>query len=233
MPTPYATGRDWTLYHGDCLEILPGLEAGSIDAVVTDPPYGIAWHKSENKARKSRAHAGIANDDNVAARDAALELCAGIPAVVFGSFYAPFPDDLRQVLVWHKPADAGVVGSTTGFRRDAEPIFLVGPWPRQDVRWSSVVRSYRAGIAAIAAETGHPHTKPVDVIEGLIASMPGNAILDPFTGSGTTGVACLKTGRKFIGIEIDEGYCEIAAKRLRHAEEDTALFAEAEERCSD
>lgn len=79
----------------------------------------------------------------------------------------------------------------------------------------------------------HPCPKPTALMQWIVLSVSigDGTILDPFTGSGTTGVACLKTGRKFIGIELDEGYCEVAARRLRHAEEDTAMFAEAA--CSD
>src|SRR6185503_11733396 len=114
-----------TLYLGDCLTVIPLLERPCV--VITDPPYGIAWKRGINNARASKAHEGIENDHDTSTRDAALELLHDVPALVFGSFYAPYPDDVKQVLVWHKPPDAGLVGSVTGFRRDAEPIFMVGP----------------------------------------------------------------------------------------------------------
>src|SRR5689334_4637828 len=99
-----------TLYLGDCRDILPTLP--KIDAVVTDPPYGIGWKRGTNNARNSKAHRGIANDHDTSARDAAI-VAAGVPAIVFGSFYAPYPPNTKQVLVWQKPADAGLVGSVT------------------------------------------------------------------------------------------------------------------------
>lgn len=110
-----------TLYLGDCREILPTL--GKVDAVVTDPPYGIGWRRGVNYARGSKAHNGIANDQDTSARDTLLEM-VDAPSIVFGSFYAPYPAKIKQLLVWHKPPDSGIVGSVTGFRRDAEPIFL-------------------------------------------------------------------------------------------------------------
>lgn len=207
---PYYADDFVAIFHGDCREVADWLLA---DVVVTDPPYGIAWKKGLNRAAGSRAHGGIVNDQDTSVRDAALEKAA-LPAVVFGSFYAPYPANVKQVLVWHKPADAGVVGSTTGYRRDVEPIFLCGTWPTRDVRWPAVLRSTRQGISAIAAETGHPHTKPIDLMRTLIERTPADAVIaDPFMGSGTTLRAAKDLGRHAVGVELDERYCEIAANR--------------------
>lgn len=115
--------------------------------------------------------------------------------------------------MWHKPADAGLVGSVTGFRRDAEPIFLIGPWPMRTCERSSVLHSSR-GISATVTETGHPHTKPKGMLRDLLSFAPDGLVLDPFMGSGTTLRAAKDLGRRAIGIEIEERYCEIAAKRL-------------------
>jgi site-specific DNA-methyltransferase (adenine-specific) len=208
---PYHQEAGITIYHGDCREILPTL--GPVDLVLTDPPYGIGWSRSVNHRRASKAHDGILGDSDTTARDEALEILRDTMAIVFGSFYAPFPDRLKQVLVWQKPADSGVVGSTTGYRRDAEPIFLTGEWPLRTVRASSVLRTDR-GISAITTETGHPHTKPIGLVRQLIGCTDARTILDPFMGSGTTLRAAKDLGRQAIGIEIEERYCEIAVKRL-------------------
>jgi DNA modification methylase len=201
------------LYCADCLNVLPTL--GPVDAVITDPPYGIGWKRGLNRARHSKAQPGILGDESTATRDEAL---AGIdaPAIVFGSFYAARPAYTKQVLVWHKPPDSGLVGSVTGFRRDAEPIYLVGDWPIRKVRRSCVFRTVR-GQGATAKEAGHPHAKPLDLMRELVEACPGNSILDPFMGSGTTGVAAVQLGRKFIGIEIERKYFDIAAKRISAA----------------
>lgn len=212
-----------TLYHGNCLDILPMIEA--VDYVVTDPPYGIAWKRGEKTQRNDAGHPGIIGDEDTSSRDAALSILAEVPAAVFGSFYAPFPQNVRQVLVWHKPVDSGLVGATTGFRRDAEPIFLVGPWPVVPVTHSSVLRSHRKGQAAVVKATGHPHTKPIDLVEFLVMRHQGRRVIDPFMGSGTTGVACANLGREFIGIEIDETYFNTACERVAAAHNQQRLFA--------
>lgn len=213
---------DCELYLGDCREIVGTLK-GYVDAVVSDPPYGIGWTRGVNAARNSKAHEGIINDEDTSARDKLLDALREIPAIVFGSFYAPYPPRTKQVLVWNKPPDSGLVGSVTGFRRDAEPIFLVGDWPVRTCEKSSVLRTLR-GQSCIVSETGHPHTKPVDLMRELIELVPFGTILDPFMGSGTTGVACVKLGRRFIGIEIEPKYFDIACRRIEEAYKQPDLF---------
>ena len=211
MTVPYYQDESVTIYHGDCREIMPGL---NFDVIVTDPPYGIGWSRGANPARSSAAHAGILNDHDTSARDEAHAISGHErPAIMFGSFYAPAPVNVKQILVWHKPNDSGVVGSTTGFRRDAEPIYLCGGIAKRTVQWSSVVKSTRLSIKDIAATAGHPHAKPEDIVRQLIELNAG-VILDPFMGSGTTLRAAKDLGRKAIGIELDEKYCEIAANRM-------------------
>lgn len=200
-----------SLYCGDCREVLDWLEA---DVLITDPPYGIGWSRSENRARYSKAHPGIVGDEDTSLRDEALAMWGGRPAIVFGSFYAPPPPAVRQVLIWHKPADAGVVGSTTGYRRDAEPIYLAGDWPTRTVETTSVLRSCLLSIKAVTVATGHPHTKPVDLMKRLIARAVDGTIADPFAGSGSTLRAAKDLGRRAIGVEIDPDYCATAAARL-------------------
>ena len=218
---------DATLYLGDCLEILPTL--GKVDAVVTDPPYGIAWEKPfiDNAARgkpNSRKHDGIKSDSDCFARDSAISTVDR--AIVFGSFQAPFPPMTKQVLIWQKPGDAGLFGTVAGYRRDVEPVFLCGDWPAEGVKRSSVLRGKASFRGHAAADTGsHPHAKPVDLLEQLISPTVAETILDPFMGSGTTGVACANLGRKFIGIEIEPKYFDIACERIAAAYAQGRLFA--------
>lgn len=212
-PEPFYEDGFVTIYNGDSRQILEHLPEMGLIVVVTDPPYGIAWRKGQNNAAGSRRHEGIANDEDTSVRDEVLAMLRGAPGIVFGSFYAPYPERLKQVLVWPKPADAGLVGSTTGFRRDAEPVFLVGPWPQRTVQWSSVLQPGARGIASTAAATGHPHTKPVPLMRELISRCPEGIILDPFCGSGSTLVAAKDLRRRAIGIEMDGGYCRTAAER--------------------
>lgn len=212
--TPYYEDGMVTIYHGDCLEIVDAL---TFSVIVTDPPYGIQWTQHgggrNGKTRGSRRHQSIAGDSDTSVRDTLLARVS-VPAAVFGSFRAPAPPRVKQTLVYQKTPDAGLMGSVTGFRTDAEPIFLVGPWPVREVRWSSVIPS-TVGLQRLQAESQHPHAKPSDVLVRLLDACPAGVVLDPFMGSGSTLVAAKWIGRKAIGVEIEERYCEIAVGRLR------------------
>jgi hypothetical protein len=210
-----------TLYCGDCLEILPTLP--QVGAVVTDPPYGIGWKQGAYNGGRSRP--GIVNDCDTTVRDRALEAAGDVPALVFGSFYAPAPARVAQVLVWRKPGDAGVIGSVTGFRRDAEPVFMVGPWPKRPARFSSVLQT-GGGQGATTKSARHPHAKPVGLMRTLVRFTDG-PVRDPFMGSGSTGVACASLGRPFTGIEIDPVYFEIALERISRELAQPKLFGPA------
>jgi site-specific DNA-methyltransferase (adenine-specific) len=225
-PCLYYQGDGVELWHGDARECDAWLAA---DVLVTDPPYGIAWTKGvwrrpDGSARS--AHAGIRNDGDTAARDDVLAAWGDRPAVVFGSLYAPAPAALRHVCVWEKPADAGIIGSTTGYRRDVEALYLCGKWPKRAAAWGSVLRTAAAmvsGMHSQAARHGHPHAKPVDLLCTLIDRAPAGMIADPFAGSGSTLVAARMCGRRAVGVEIEERYCEVAARRLDQG----VLFGEA------
>lgn len=206
---PYYEDDLVTLYHGDCT--IEGAEWEAADVLVTDPPYGISWKKNTNRKSKSYAHKGIQNDGDTSVRDAVLERWGIRPALVFGSWRAPAPADVRQTLVWRKPVDAGVVGSTTGFRLDTELIFLTGKWPRITGKQRSSVLATDTGMHAYL--NGHPHAKPVSLMATLIETTSGT-VADPFAGSGSTLVAARELGRKAIGYEIEESYCEQIALRL-------------------
>jgi DNA modification methylase len=207
--TPYYEDDFVQLWHGDCREVTAWLEA---DVLVTDPPYGIAWRYGENRKRHSFGHAGIRNDEDTSARDEALRLWGDRPGIVFGTWSAAFPD-FRQVLVWRKPVDAGVVGSTTGFRRDTELMFMVGKWPPLTARRSSVLIT-NSNKNAYLRPGQHPHAKPTGLMEELVGVTPPGVIADPFAGSGSTLIAAKLQGRRAIGVELEERYCEIAASRL-------------------
>lgn len=216
--TPYYADESVTLWHGDCREITDWLAA---DVLLTDPPYGIGWKRGTKKGvHIDHGHGGITGDEDTSVRDASLMLWGARPGLVFGSFYAPEPAEKRHMLIYRKPPQSGVVGSTTGWRRDVEPIYLIGAWPRRVARWSSLVVSMSAcagGPGSVASRYGHPHAKPVDVMEALIDACPPGVIADPFAGSGSTLVAARNLGRRAIGVEIEERYCEIIARRLSAA----------------
>lgn len=213
---PYFDDGLCTLYHGNNLDITAWLDA---DVLVTDPPYGRGWRQGnlKNSRQKSDAHGGIANDADVDARNAALSLWEGRPAIVFGDLMLPPPTGTKLTLVYRKPSNAGTRGAIGGFRRDAEAIYLIGPWPTGLGGRTSVIATgarVQGGPTSAQSRYGHPHAKPVDVMETLIAACPPGVIADPFAGSGSTLVAARNLGRRAIGVEIDERYCEAAARRL-------------------
>lgn len=218
MAEPYFDDGTVTLYHGDCREITEWLAA---DVLVTDPPYGIKWRKGTNfvHAHNPTPHEGIAGDDDTGVRDAALAAWGGVrPALVFGSLRAPFPDGWKRVLVFRKPTiSTGLLGNQLPWFSNWEPVFVLGAWPKQVPALDSVISTSAltaSGYSGYATRYGHPHAKPVDVMEHLIAACPPGTIADPFAGSGSTLIAARNQGRRVIGIETEERYCELAARRL-------------------
>lgn len=218
MTDPYYEDEWVTLYHGDCLQITDWLAA---DVLVTDPPYGRGWVSGQGLTNShgdglgSKSHGGIANDKSTEVRDAALSLWGDRLAAVFGDPLCSQPQGAVQAFVYHKAADSGIKGARAGHRRDVEMIYLCGPWPVGVGGASSVLRSssWVAGPSSPAFRYGHPHAKPLDILEHLIGMEPGT-IADPFAGSGSTLVAAKALGRKAIGVELEERYAEIAARRL-------------------
>lgn len=218
--SPYYTDDHVTLWHGDCLE-RDDLWT-TADVLVTDPPYGRGWVSGSGmtngfgRGRGSKAHGGIANDRDTVTRDAALALWGDRAGVVFGDPLIAQPARAVQALVYAKPIDAGIKGARAGFRRDVEMVYLIGNWPAGVGGRSSVLTTSGlvAGPRGIATRAGHPHAKPLDVLEDLINACPPGVVADPFAGSGSTLAAAKALGRKAIGFEVDERYCEIAARRL-------------------
>lgn len=219
--TPYYQDESVTLYHGDCLdwddEASWWLDA---EVLITDPPYGRGWTSGAGLTNSegngsSSPHAGIANDSDTTTRDAALARWGPRKGIVFGDLLIEPPARAVQCLVYAKPADAGIRGARGGFRRDVEAIYLIGPWTAGIGGRSSVLTTGGrvAGPRGMGLRSGHPHCKPVDLMEQLVALTDGT-VADPFAGSGSTLVAARNLGRKAIGVEIEERYCELIAKRL-------------------
>jgi predicted RNA methylase len=222
MTTPYYEDDLVTLYHGDCRDITAWLEA---DVLVTDPPYGRKWRQGDvrrsdstlTQARNAASLTGIANDSDTSARDAALTRWGDRLGIVFGDLMLAPPAGNRLTCVYYKTDQAaGLRGAMGGVRRDAEAIYLIGPWPSGIGGRSSIFASRQrltSATGVVAASGGHPHTKPNEVMEELV-NLTSGSVADPFAGSGSTLVAAKQLGRRAIGVELEERYCETAAKRL-------------------
>lgn len=206
MSAPYYSDDLVTLYHGDCREVDVWESA---HLLLTDPPYGIKWtaHSYNPKGRE------IANDSDTAARNYVLGAWGTVkPAMLFGSPTLPSPHGTKHTLVWRKPPDAGLTGAIGGWRRDWEAIYLLGNWPARNPPRSGVIGGASVGMWSYL--NGHPHAKPVQLFEALLEGAPGGLVADPFAGSGPTLVAARNLGRKCIGVELEERYCELIARRL-------------------
>lgn len=197
---------DWvTLYHGDCLtEHREWLEA---DVLVTDPPYG-----SEILAGSYGRHGKtIQCDVNTDTRDAALAAFGNRPVVMFGTPRMPDPPGhWEHRLVWDK-REPGLNGGP--WRYTHESIFVRGEGFVRTSASSFSILSFPSGNGTWEKQQ-HVHAKPVRLMETLIESAPPGIIADPFSGSGSTLIAAKDLGRKAIGVELEERYCEIAARRL-------------------
>jgi len=227
MVEPVIIG-DCTLYQGDCLEIMPTL--GKVDAVVTDPPYGIGEAAGKAKTRTSgltskkrnpdryRRDYGSQQWDNKTADDEiAFAISVAQNSIVFGGNYYDLPPTSCW-LIWDK------LNGETDFA-DCEMAWTNLPKAVRRIKflWNGCMRRERS------IKRQHPTQKPIGVMKWCIEHLPANAntILDPFMGSGTTGVACVKLGRKFIGIELDPEYFDIACKRIEQAYTQPDMFVEA------
>ena len=186
-----------TIIHGDCRDVLPV----ECDAVVTDPPYGIGFGAKHTKWSANRGTQLGDWDGEIP--DVAFLLTAAKTVVVWGGDRFGLPPT-RGWLAWIKP--------------DAPPTFT-----SVELAWTNRDRPARHLVHSISAtngeRVGHPTQKPVRLMQWCMdqASVPeGATVLDPFMGSGTTGIACIRTGRKFIGIEKDARYFDIARARLEN-----------------
>ena len=210
MPSlaPYYQDDYVTLYHGDCLT--EHREWLAADVLITDPPYGMAYLSGWDA--KDRA---IKNDTETSARDKALELWGSKPAAAFGTWKEPRPPQTRHLVVWDKTlgTGAGMGDLDASWGNSHEEIYILGEWKRGErARHSSVIQT-KDGLRSLSGKTGHPTPKPVGLMEKIISMAPAGVIADPFAGSGSTLVAAKALGRKVIGVELEEKYCEIIAKR--------------------
>ena len=208
---------DAKLLCGDYRDILPMLEA---DAVVTDPPYGIGYAHGGGGGKLARstafAHEAIVGDDQPFDPSDFLRF----PTVVLwgANHFAERLPSSAGWLIWDKRD-----GVCSNDQADCEIAWTNKPSPARLMRhlWNGMLKASERGESRF-----HPTQKPVAVMEWCLkqATQVGDLVLDPFMGSGTTGVACAKLGRKFIGIEIEPKYFEIACRRIEAAYKQPDMF---------
>lgn len=215
---------DCTLYLGDCMEILPAI--GKVDAVVTDPPYGISMARGvrgggidgfgKGVKRTPKEYVGSWDRDRPSAElFERLLAVAKLHIIWGGNYFADLLPASQKWLWWDK--------------LQTMPSYSDG-----ELAWTSLAGSSTkkfiyngSGLLAKEKDRQHPTQKPVEVMRWCLGFLPDcKIILDPFMGSGTTGVACARGGRSFIGIEIDGGYFDIACERIRRAYAQPDMFVQ-------
>jgi DNA modification methylase len=207
---PYYQDDLVTLFHGDCREVDAWLAA---DVLVTDPPYGLAYESNRNRdKRNQKLGRPIAGDQDVSLRDAVLGRWGDRPALVFGRWDCPRPVRTRARLIWDKGNAPGMGDLSLPWGRSDEEIYVLGAG-FVGKRSGSVLRAQML-MSGDRNRPDHPTPKPVGLMEGLLTKCPSGAVADPFAGSGSTLVAAKLQGRRAIGVEVKERYCEMAARRL-------------------
>jgi site-specific DNA-methyltransferase (adenine-specific) len=194
VSVPYYSEGGIAIYHGDCREILPRVEA---DILVTDPPYGIDFAGTPTKWQR-RAGKQAEDWDRDTVPEVPAIAARFREAFVWGGNYYALPPS-RGWLCWIKPDAPPSMGS------------FELCWTSRD----AVARHVTRTISATNHErVGHPNQKPLVVMTFTLSFAGEGVIVDPFAGSGSTLVAAKEMGRRAIGIEMDERYCEMAARRL-------------------
>lgn len=215
-----------TIYLGDSRELIPALEG--VDATITDPPYGVQYNGSATKDG-GRDEGGYASFDD--SRESIKSLIVPIITDCVQRFerlcMTPGP---ASMFLYPEPRAVGVIYYPAGANSGpwgfvcSQPLFYYG----KDPYLANGLGRKANGFSATdgAEKNGHPCPKPIKQMEWLVnrASLPGETVFDPFMGSGTTGVACVNLGRKFIGCEIEETYFDIARRRIEAALKQPRLF---------
>ena len=219
---------DCVLYQGDCLEVMPTL--GKVDAVVTDPPYGVSYEGSTTKHGRNGFAYNCFDDSPEYIHSVcvpAIRLAADMArsAIVTPGNANAFAYDVPRAqgaIFYPSGANAGPWGFVC-----SQPLFYYGKDPFLMKRNGSRPNGFST-TEATDRTLDHPCPKPIGQTIWMVrrVSFEGETILDPFMGSGTTLVACAKLGRKGIGIELDPDYFDIACKRVEEAYRQPDLFIE-------
>lgn len=207
--TPYYDEDGITIYNADCLDVLPHLDPDDFAALVTDPPYGIAYKSNQ---RRDTLADSIVGDEDTSLRDAVLGWWGDRPAIVFGSWRVQRPVDTRALLVWDTKGALGMGALDLPWKPAHQEVYVLGRG--FEGRRGTDVLTYPPVQSMARNGRQHPHQKPVPLMVDLLGKCPPGTVIDPFMGSGSTLRAAKDLGRPAVGIEVDERYCEIAVQRL-------------------
>lgn len=236
FPRPYYQDASVTIYHGDCREVMNTLPEKTFDLLLTDPPYGVNYESSK--------FGKIVGDDGTLDVIAILRAAQRLTRdnrhlYVFGNFdLSPLPVSKPVELIWDKSVHGGGdvnlpwapqherISFAVNMQREAIAARGSDNLLTARIRRGSVLRCQRPNSSGIQS---HATEKPVELLRQLIesSSIFGETVFDPFMGSGSTLVAARLEGRKAVGIEVEERYCEIAAKRLSQGELSLEFFGRA------
>jgi DNA modification methylase len=209
---------DVTLYLGDCMDVMKGMHDNSVDTVITDPPYGIKRDKGfvgfggfggfGTPIARTRYQGNWDNERPHKKYFDEIQRVSKIALIFGGNYFSDLLPVGNHWIVWDKKQTMPTFG-------DCELVWT--NVSRNSVKW--IQREWN-GLLGKEENRQHATQKPLKIMSWIIVNYTkeDNLILDPFMGSGTTGVACVQTGRKFIGIEIDPKYFEIAKKRISEAQ---------------
>ena len=196
-----------TIYHGDCLELMKDIPDKSIDLVLTDPPYGISINNNMGRRKGDKPSDYKKCDWDKSRPDKIyfdeIQRISKNQIIFGGNYFADMLPPSSCWLVWDK-----------GFSEDLS-------FAQIELVWSSFTSSSKkCKMSSSQKDRVHPTQKPIKLIEWCLNkySDEGMTIFDPFLGSGTTAIACINTGRNFIGIEKDEDYFNLAQKRVKEAQ---------------
>ncbi len=206
-----------TVILGDCIEILPTL--GKFDAVVTDPPYGIGEARKNNASRGKLAVAkdyGISDWDDQPITKESVDLLRNISKwqIIFGGNYFELPP-AKCWLIWDKEnGESDFADAELAWTNLNKAVRL------KRYMWNGMLRANKE------LRGDHPTQKPIGIMKWVISHLPTDVltIIDPYMGSGTTGVACMEMDKAFVGIERERKYFDIACKRIEDAQRQERLF---------
>lgn len=205
LPSPYYQDEFSALYVGDCVKMIDEIDG---DVMITDPPYGIAY-KSGHFGTLPRS---IAGDADTSLRDIVQTRWLPRPSLVFGSWRRSPPPGTRAAIVWDQGPALGMGALDIPWKPSFQMVFITGKGFTGH-RDGGVLRFPPVQSMARNGRT-HPNEKPVPLLMELVRKSPPGVVIDPFAGTGSTLIAAKSLGRYSIGIEIDEEYAAVAARRL-------------------